>query len=92
MLIIFRLSNLFNHIPRRSGLRLIVNKALVQLAAANDELEQLHFSEAEVERWLSEWEVTAEEKSAYLKTLVDLYAQTSDVYVSLSSFLNRANY
>ncbi|KAF7792843.1 hypothetical protein EIP86_003944 [Pleurotus ostreatoroseus] len=76
------LSNLFNSLPRRSGLRLTVNKALVELAATNDELEQLQLSDVEVERWLSEWEISAEEKSAYLKTLVDVYAQTGDANAS----------
>ena len=55
-----------------------MNRALVQLASANDELEQLQFSEAEVERWLSEWAISPEEKSAYLKTLVDVFEQADD--------------
>lgn len=69
------ISNLFNALPRRSGLRLPVNQALLRIAAENDELEQLRLSLTEVEKWLSEWEVSQEEKSAYLKTLVDLLAQ-----------------
>ena len=72
------LSNIFNAIPRPSPLRLQVNRALVQLANANDELEQLQLSEAEVERWLTEWDVSPEEKSAYLKTLVDVFAESDD--------------
>ena len=50
----------------------------MQLASANDELEQLQLSEAEVERWLTEWDVSSEEKSAYLKTLVDVFAESDD--------------
>lgn len=68
------LSNLFNALPRRSGLRLPVNEALIRTAAAHDELEQLALSLPEVEKWLSEWEVSQEEKSAYLKVLVDTFA------------------
>ncbi|GJE84538.1 PCI-domain-containing protein [Phanerochaete sordida] len=68
------LSNLFNSLPRRSGLRLPVNEALIRAAAAHDELEQLALSLPEIEQWLSEWEVSQEDKSAYLKTLVDTFA------------------
>ena len=47
----------------------------MQLASANDELEQLQLSEAEVERWLTEWNISSEEKSAFLKLLVDAFAK-----------------
>jgi translation initiation factor 3 subunit M len=52
-----------------------VNQALIQIARADDETEQLQFSLPEVNKWLSEWQVSEEEKSAYLKTLVEIYAQ-----------------
>ena len=74
----YSLSNLFNAVPRHSALRLDINQALVKIASENDELEQLQFTEAEVDRWLSEWDVSPEQKSAYLKTLVNVYAQTDD--------------
>ncbi|KAI0685026.1 hypothetical protein BC835DRAFT_1291328 [Cytidiella melzeri] len=70
------LSNLFNALPRRSGLRLPVNQALIQIASADDEIDRLQLSLPEVSKWLSEWEVSPEEKSTYLKTLVDIYAQS----------------
>ncbi|KAJ3537721.1 hypothetical protein NM688_g6635 [Phlebia brevispora] len=70
------LANLFNSLPRRSGLRLTVNKTLIELASANDELEHLDYSGSEVDRWISEWDVSAEEKSAYLKTLSDAFAKS----------------
>ncbi|THH02131.1 hypothetical protein EW026_g663 [Hermanssonia centrifuga] len=76
------LSNLFNAIPRSSSLRLKVNKTLVEIASENDELNHLHLSVSEVEKWLSEWQVTSEEKTAYLKTLVDVFAQAGDLGAS----------
>ncbi|KAI0089175.1 PCI domain-containing protein [Irpex rosettiformis] len=75
------LTNLFNALPRTSNLRLPVNQALIQLASAQDELDQLQFSLPEVTKWLSEWEISDEEKSLYLKSLVDTYA-TSEPEVS----------
>ena len=50
-------------------------KALVELASTNDELEYLALSTGEVDKWLSEWEVSSEEKSAFLKLLVDAFAK-----------------
>lgn len=70
-----RLSNLFNAIPRQSGLRLPVYKTLLELASANDEIDSLDIDQAEVDKWLSEWEVSSEEKSAFLKLLVDAFAK-----------------
>ncbi|KAI0787178.1 hypothetical protein BC629DRAFT_1515435 [Irpex lacteus] len=49
---------------------------LIQLASAEDELDRLQLSLPEVNKWLSEWEISSEEKSSYLKTLVDTYAQS----------------
>ncbi len=90
---ISRLSNLFNAIPRSSSLRLKVNKTLVEIASENDELNHLHLSVSEVEKWLSEWQVTSEEKTAYLKTLVDVFAQAGDLYVfDLRNFMSLIEY
>ncbi|KAL4247025.1 translation initiation factor 3 subunit M [Abortiporus biennis] len=72
-------SNLFNTIPRHSGLRFVVHKCLVEIASSNDELEQLQLTRADVDKWLSEWNISAEDKSAYLKTLVDVYEKSGDV-------------
>ncbi|KAH9927090.1 PCI-domain-containing protein [Epithele typhae] len=65
------LTNLFNAIPRRSSLRLLVYTALLEQASANDELDILGLSQSEVDKWLSEWEISSEEKSAFLKLIVD---------------------
>lgn len=78
----YRLSNLHNSLPRRSGLRLLVNQALVQTASTHDEIEHLQLSPAEVNKWLSEWEISDEDKSTYLKSLVDVYAK-AEPYVFL---------
>ncbi|KAI0080812.1 PCI-domain-containing protein [Panus rudis PR-1116 ss-1] len=72
------LSNLFNTLPRRSGLRLLVHQTLVELISANDELDHLAVPIAEVEKWLSEWEVSPEEKSSFFKHLVDIYSKSGD--------------
>ena len=67
------MSNLFNAIPRPSALRLPVYKTLLELASGNDELDTLGLSQSDVEKWLSEWDVSPEEKSAFLKLLVDAF-------------------
>ncbi|KAF7294350.1 Eukaryotic translation initiation factor 3 subunit M [Mycena chlorophos] len=67
------LSNLFNALPRKSPLRLTVYSALLDLAIANEELEALQLTRTDVEKWLGEWDISAEQKSAFLKTLADAY-------------------
>ncbi|KIJ13258.1 hypothetical protein PAXINDRAFT_136201 [Paxillus involutus ATCC 200175] len=69
------LSNLFNTTPRSSALRPPIYTTLLQVAAANNELELLALSKSDVERWLKEWEVSDEEKSQFLKTIVDTLTQ-----------------
>ncbi|KAI0751139.1 PCI-domain-containing protein [Daedaleopsis nitida] len=76
------LSNLFNAIPRQSALRLPVYKTLLELASANDELDILGLSRSEVEKWLSDWEVSSEEKSEFLKLLVDVNRQAGQLHTS----------
>lgn len=77
-----RLSNLFNAIPQTSSLRLAIYNTLLDLATANGELEVLQLSRADVEKWLSEWEITPDEKSAFLKRIVDAYQKAAQPYVS----------
>ncbi|PCH40893.1 PCI-domain-containing protein [Wolfiporia cocos MD-104 SS10] len=67
------LSNIFNALPRRSSLRLLVYKTLLELASAHDELELLGLSRVDVEKWLSEWDVSQEEKSAFLQSIASAY-------------------
>ncbi|PIL37471.1 hypothetical protein GSI_01165 [Ganoderma sinense ZZ0214-1] len=76
------LSNLFNAIPRRSGLRLPVYRTLLTLASANDDLDALGLSQSEIEKWLSEWEVTPEEKSGFINLIVDAYKKSQKYVVS----------
>ncbi|KAI0296093.1 hypothetical protein B0F90DRAFT_1811347 [Multifurca ochricompacta] len=40
-----------------------------------DELHVLQLSRADVEKWLKEWEITPEEKSTFLKTLVEVFSK-----------------
>lgn len=69
----YSLSNLFNVLPRRSSLRLQVYQALLSLAASQDEIDLLGINLADVERWLSEWDIPAEDKSGLLKSVSDAY-------------------
>ncbi|KAJ2917498.1 hypothetical protein MD484_g2913, partial [Candolleomyces efflorescens] len=70
------LSNLFNSLPRSSPLRKLVYSTLLQLATANDDLDGLQISKPEVTKWLSEWDISDDEKAAFLKSLVDAFAKT----------------
>lgn len=74
----YRLSNLFNSISRRSPLRLTVYQTLLDYASANDELELLGISQIEVDKWLSEWEISPEEKSGFLKLIVHAFTKAGN--------------
>jgi len=78
-----RLSNLFNAIPRTSSLRLVVYNTLLDLATANDEPEVLRLSRADVEKWLSEWEITPDEKVTFYTRIIGAYQKASQPYVQL---------
>ncbi|KAG8218990.1 hypothetical protein J3R82DRAFT_4733 [Butyriboletus roseoflavus] len=65
------LSNLFNAATRSSALRLPIYTTLLQLAAAGGELEVLAMTKSDVQRWLNEWHISDEEKSQFLKTIID---------------------
>ena len=75
------LSNLFNTLPRQSALRLPVIKTLLELASSNDGLHALQVSRSDAEKWLKEWDITPAEKSAFLKTLVDVFTKAGHPYV-----------
>lgn len=70
------ISNLFNATPRTSALRLPIYTALLQVAAANGELETLRLSRKDVEQWLQEWDISREERSQFLKSIVDAFIQS----------------
>ncbi|KAI0775891.1 PCI-domain-containing protein [Trametes elegans] len=77
------LSNVFNAIPRRSPLRLLVYQTLLEYASANDELDIIFgVSQTEVDKWLSEWEISPEEKSGFLKLLVHVFTKAGNPSVS----------
>lgn len=82
------LSNLFNATPRKSALRLPVYKALLQVTTANDQLDLLGLSLEDVEKWLGEWAVTPEEKSAFLKSIVDAYDQADQPIIAYQYILS----
>jgi translation initiation factor 3 subunit M len=78
--IIYRYSNLFNAIPRHSALRLSVYSTLLSLASENDELDVLAISSEDVDQWLSEWQITEEEKLAFLQSLETAFTRAHDAY------------
>jgi len=69
------LSNLFNAAPRSSALRLPIYTTLLQVAAANHELEALALTKSDVERWLHEWQVSVEDKGQFLSSIIDTLTQ-----------------
>ncbi|KAK0206856.1 PCI domain-containing protein [Desarmillaria ectypa] len=76
------LSNLFNALPRTSPLRYLVYNSLLDTALSNDGIEVLQLSKAEVEKWLSEWDISPEEKSTFLKSIVDACAKSGQPTMS----------
>lgn len=75
----FSFSNLFNAIPRTSPLRLLVYQSLLATATAHDDIEVLQLTKESVEKWLSEWDISADEKAAFLKSIVDAYAKADQL-------------
>ncbi|KAJ7129261.1 PCI domain-containing protein [Mycena epipterygia] len=73
------LSNLFNAIPRKSPLRLSVYTTLLDLAAANEEVDALQLARVDVEKWLREWDISPEEKSTFLKTIAEAYEKSGQL-------------
>ncbi|KAL0580738.1 hypothetical protein V5O48_001296 [Marasmius crinis-equi] len=82
------LSNLFNAIPRTSPLRLSVYRTLLDIATANDQIDVLQLSRTDVNNWLVEWEVSQEEKSAFLKSIADAYAKSDQLATSYTYSLS----
>ncbi|KAG2064447.1 hypothetical protein BDR04DRAFT_1145892 [Suillus decipiens] len=70
------ISNLFNATPRNSALRLPIYTTLLQVAATNGELETLRLSRKDVEQWLQEWDISREERSQFLQSIVDAFIQS----------------
>jgi len=84
------LSNVFNAIPYTSPLRLFIYNAILDLATKNDQLESLQLQRPTVEKWLTEWQISPEEKSRFLKSLVDAFTaadQTSTAYEYSLSYI-----
>ncbi|KAF5388187.1 hypothetical protein D9615_000692 [Tricholomella constricta] len=71
------LSNLFNAVERTSSLRPLVYIALVQMAGLNNDFDTLQITRANVEKWLSEWNIPQIEKAVFLKNVSDAYLTAS---------------
>ncbi|KAJ4479179.1 hypothetical protein J3R30DRAFT_3475092 [Lentinula aciculospora] len=76
------LSNLFNALPRNSSLRLSVYNTILQIAVADDSINALRLSRSDVEKWLDEWDISPEDRSAFLKSIVDAYARLNQLIKS----------
>ncbi|KAF8806297.1 PCI-domain-containing protein [Phlegmacium glaucopus] len=76
------LSNLFNTLPRTSPLRLLVYQSLLATANAHDDIDVLELTKADVEKWISEWDISADEKAAFLKSIVDAHAKADRLTTS----------
>lgn len=74
LIAVCRMSNLFNALPRTTSLRYLVYSSLLDLALKNNGIDILHLSRSEIEKWLSDWDITPEEKSKFLSTVVQAYA------------------
>ncbi|KIY52318.1 PCI-domain-containing protein [Fistulina hepatica ATCC 64428] len=73
------LSNLYNVLPRTSPLRLQVYSTLLSLASSQDDLDVLQLTPSEVERQLGEWEVSTDQKSAFLELIIEAFTKTGDL-------------
>ncbi|GLB34138.1 putative component of the eukaryotic translation initiation factor 3 (eIF-3) complex [Lyophyllum shimeji] len=71
------LANLFNAMERTSSLRPVVYTALVQMASSNGDLDVLQITRVNVEKWLSEWNISDLDKATFLKTISGAYETMS---------------
>ncbi|KAF8313156.1 uncharacterized protein EI90DRAFT_3144149 [Cantharellus anzutake] len=83
------LSNIFNALPRQSPIRLQVYNALFSLATSNKELDTIQVNKSTVDRWLSEWDVSPDEKGTFLKSLAIAFEQAGDATTSYSYLFSR---
>ncbi|KAG8968542.1 hypothetical protein FRC03_006942 [Tulasnella sp. 419] len=72
------LSNLFNLLPHRSPLRLQAYSALIDLAVSQEDIEVLQINQKDIQRWLLEWDISQEERSAFLKRICDAFRATEN--------------
>ncbi|KAG1906184.1 uncharacterized protein F5891DRAFT_975617 [Suillus fuscotomentosus] len=59
-----------------TSLRLPIYTPLLKVPANNGELETLCLSRSDVEQWLQEWDIFGEERSQFLKSIVDAFIQS----------------
>ena len=52
-----------------------IYQTLLQIATSKDELAVLELTKSDVQKWLTEWEISTEEKSAFLKSVATAYVQ-----------------
>jgi translation initiation factor 3 subunit M len=48
-------------------------------ATAHDDIDVLQLTKESVEKWISEWDISSDEKAAFLKSIVDAYAKADQL-------------
>lgn len=89
---LYRLSNLFNALPRTSSLRFEVYTAILSAVSSNKDIDVLQISKSSVDTWLKEWDVTEEQKSNLLKSIGDTFLSASRLYASRIHIISRWTY
>jgi len=69
-------------------LRLSVYQSLLALADSNANLDVLELRISDVEKWISEWDISEETKASFLKSLTDAYTKAEQPCVIF--YLKRA--
>jgi len=69
-----------------SPLRLTVYNTILNFVSSNDQLDTLQLQPATVEKWLKEWDISPEDKSTFLKSLIDTFTSADQVFVLILFF------
>lgn len=64
---------------------------ILQIAVADDSINALHLSRSDVEKWTNEWDISPEDKSAFLEGIVDAYAKSNQLCVKRDPASFRSN-
>jgi translation initiation factor 3 subunit M len=55
---------------------------ILKIAVVVDGIDSLHLSQSDVETWTTEWSISDEERSSFLKMIVDAHVSASNQYVT----------
>jgi len=54
----------------------------LEIASSNEGLDVFDLRKSDVEKWLSEWEISPEEKGSFLLSITNAYKKIEQPYVS----------